>query len=141
MITDPLDYEVFCRVMQRSDVILTDSGGVQEEGPSLGKPVLVLRNTTERPEAVQAGTARLVGTDEERVVDSVLTLLHDPLEYEAMAKAVNPYGDGQAAERAVAAIRHYFGDGPRPAEFLPALVAAVEGESEFYAGSVLPEYV
>ena len=141
MITDPLDYEVFCRVMQRSDVILTDSGGVQEEGPSLGKPVLVLRDTTERPEAVEAGTARLVGTDEDRVVESVLTLLRDPLEYEAMAKAVNPYGDGQAAERAVTAIRYYFGDGPRPAEFLPAMVSAEAGEPDFYNGSVLPEYV
>ena len=132
-LTDPLDYEVFCRVMQSSDVILTDSGGVQEEGPSLGKPVLVLRDTTERPEAVQAGTARLIGTDEEAVVCAVRTLLRNPQEYDAMARAVNPYGDGRAAPRTVQAIRHYFGDGPRPAEFRPD-----QGSDTLVDGAVEP---
>ena len=119
-ITDPLMYQEFCRVMGRSDLILTDSGGVQEEGPSLGKPVLVLRETTERPEAIAAGTARLIGTDEHRIVAAVTELLHDQRAYEAMAHAVNPYGDGHCAGRTVAALRHFFGRGPRPVDFDPA---------------------
>ena len=98
-ITEPLPYGGFARLMNRSAVILTDSGGVQEEGPSLGKPVLVMRETTERPEAVHAGTVRLVGTDEDLIVRSVGRLLTEPAAYAAMANAVNPYGDGRAAER------------------------------------------
>lgn len=116
-ITEPLPYGGFAKLMSRSSVILTDSGGVQEEGPSLGKPVLVMRDTTERPEAVRAGTVRLVGTDEDRIVSVVSELLSDPAAYRAMANAVNPYGDGHAAERSVAAIAHYFGLGPSAAEF------------------------
>jgi UDP-N-acetylglucosamine 2-epimerase (non-hydrolysing) len=116
-VTEPLPYGGFARLMQRSTVILTDSGGVQEEGPSLGKPVLVTRNTTERPEAVRAGTVRLVGTDEDLIVAVVGHLLSDPAAYAAMASAVNPYGDGRAADRAVAALAHHFGLGPPPAEF------------------------
>ena len=116
-VTEPLPYGGFAKLMQRSTVILTDSGGVQEEGPSLGKPVLVTRNTTERPEAVRAGTVRLVGTDEDLIVTVVGHLLSDPAAYAAMASAVNPYGDGRAADRAVAALAHHFGLGPPPAEF------------------------
>jgi UDP-N-acetylglucosamine 2-epimerase (non-hydrolysing) len=120
-VIEPLAYGGLVRVMQRCHLILTDSGGIQEEGPSLGKPVLVLRNTTERPEAVTAGAVRLVGTDEHAVVGAVRTLLHDEREYRAMANAVNPYGDGRAAERAVAAMSHYFGLGPKADEFAPEL--------------------
>jgi UDP-N-acetylglucosamine 2-epimerase (non-hydrolysing) len=112
--------------MQRADLILTDSGGIQEEGPSLGKPVLVMRETTERPEAVVAGTARLVGTDETQIVGAVRTLLHDEVEYRRMANAVNPYGDGRAAERTIAALAHMFGLGPRPEEFAPELPPAAD---------------
>lgn len=96
---DPLDYPHFVRLQEMSDVILTDSGGVQEEAPSLGKPVLVMRDTTERPEGVAAGTARLVATDATRIVAETTRLLDDPKAYAAMAQAQNPYGDGQAAER------------------------------------------
>jgi UDP-N-acetylglucosamine 2-epimerase (non-hydrolysing) len=117
VVTEPLGYGGFSRLMNRASLILTDSGGVQEEGPSLGKPVLVMRDTTERPEAVQAGTVRLVGTDEELIVNTVGRLLTDPAAYAAMANAVNPYGDGQAAHRAVAALAHFFHLGPRAAEF------------------------
>jgi UDP-N-acetylglucosamine 2-epimerase len=96
---EPLDYLSFVHLMNRSYMVLTDSGGLQEEAPSLGKPVLVLRNKTERPEAVQAGTARLVGTKTERIVAETESLLNDSTLYEQMANAANPYGDGRAAER------------------------------------------
>jgi UDP-N-acetylglucosamine 2-epimerase (non-hydrolysing) len=96
---EPLDYLSFVHLMNRSHIVLTDSGGLQEEAPSLGKPVLVLRNTTERPEAVEVGTTRVVGTKTERVVQEVEHLLDDSSAYAKMAKAVNPYGDGHAAER------------------------------------------
>lgn len=123
-IVEPLGYRGLVKLMQRSHLILTDSGGIQEEGPSLGKPVLVMRDTTERPEAVTAGTVRLVGTDELQIVGAVRTVLHDPVEYAAMANSVNPYGDGRAAERSVRAIEHLLGVGERPAEFAPELQAA-----------------
>lgn len=119
-VTEPLPYGGFARLMNRATVILTDSGGVQEEGPSLGKPVLVMRETTERPEAVDAGTVRLVGTDEDEIVRSAGRLLTDPAAYAAMAGAINPYGDGRAAHRSVAALAWHFGLGPAPAEFVPA---------------------
>lgn len=119
-VIEPLDYGGFSRLMQRATVILTDSGGVQEEGPSLGKPVLVLRESTERPEAVDAGTVRLVGTDEDAIADATEELLHDQAAYARMANAVNPYGDGAAAVRSVAAIAHYFGLGPPASRFEPA---------------------
>ncbi|MBM3269305.1 MAG: UDP-N-acetylglucosamine 2-epimerase (non-hydrolyzing) [Candidatus Sericytochromatia bacterium] len=113
----PLDYEPFVRAMQEAQLILTDSGGVQEEAPSLGKPVLVLRTTTERPEAVEAGTVRLVGVRREDILAEALRLLDDPAAYERMANAVNPYGDGRASERIVEAIRHHLGLRPdRPLE-------------------------
>ncbi len=96
---DPLDYEPFVYLMERSHLIITDSGGVQEEAPSLGKPVLVMRETTERPEAVDAGTVILVGTSRERIVEETARLLGDGSHYARMAQAINPYGDGKAAKR------------------------------------------
>jgi len=117
---EPPDYGVFVRLMQRATLILTDSGGLQEEAPALGVPVLVLRRTTERPEGIAAGTARLVGTDPEAIVAAAQELLDDPAAHEAMARAVNPYGDGRAAPRIVAAIEHYLGrTDTRPEEFVP----------------------
>ncbi|OHB60356.1 MAG: UDP-N-acetylglucosamine 2-epimerase [Planctomycetes bacterium RBG_13_46_10] len=101
---EPLAYMSFVALMDRSRIVLTDSGGVQEEAPGLGKPVLVMRDTTERPEAVGAGTVKLVGTDRRMIVDEVSTLLTDEKSYIAMANAVNPYGDGKACERIVRAI-------------------------------------
>ncbi|WP_374525842.1 non-hydrolyzing UDP-N-acetylglucosamine 2-epimerase [Sphingopyxis sp.] len=96
---DPLDYPHFVRLLGASTLVLTDSGGVQEEAPSLGKPVLVMRETTERPEGIEAGTARLVGTDKNRIVSEIFSLLDDEAAYNAMARAHNPFGDGRAAER------------------------------------------
>jgi UDP-N-acetylglucosamine 2-epimerase (non-hydrolysing) len=96
---EPQDYLPFVYLMNRSYLIIADSGGVQEEAPSLGKPVLVMRETTERPEAVTAGTVKLVGTDVNRIVTDAQQLLDDPRAYEAMSRAHNPYGDGQASQR------------------------------------------
>lgn len=96
---DPLDYPHFVRLLSISNLVLTDSGGVQEEAPSLGKPVLVMRETTERPEGIAAGTARLVGTDKNRIVSEIFSLLDDKAAYNAMSRAHNPFGDGKAAER------------------------------------------
>ena len=98
---DPVDYIPFCQLMNRATIILTDSGGIQEEAPSLAKPVLVLRDTTERPEGVEAGVARLVGTQRERIVDEATRLLTDDAYYRSMTDKPNPYGDGHAAERIV----------------------------------------
>lgn len=95
----PLDYEAFAYLMVNSAIILTDSGGIQEEGPSIGKPVLVMRDVTERPEAVSAGTVRLVGTSVEKIFDGVLGLLNDKDDYKKMTRAINPFGDGKAASR------------------------------------------
>jgi len=119
MLTEPLDYVAFAHLMQRALLVVTDSGGVQEEAPSFGKPVLVLRESTERPEGVLAGTVRLVGTDRETVSSEVARLLTDPTAYAAMAQAVNPYGDGQAAARSAAAIRVLLHGGVMPEDFLP----------------------
>lgn len=116
-LVEPMNYGAFARLLQRCTIVLTDSGGVQEEAPSLGKPVLVMRDTTERPEAVSAGTARLVGTDPERVYSEVDHLLASPRAYRTMANAVNPYGDGHAAQRTATAIGHMFGFNSRPAPF------------------------
>ena len=104
----PQEYLPFVWLMQRSYLVLTDSGGIQEEAPALGKPVLVMRDTTERPEAVRAGTALLTGTDAERIVAECSRLMDDPDAYRAMAEAVNPYGDGQAAERMAEIVTEYF---------------------------------
>jgi len=117
VVTEPLAYADFARLMARSTLIISDSGGVQEEAPTLGCPVLVLRRTTERQEALDAGTARLVGTDEERVVAVATELLTDPAAYDAMSHAANPYGDGQAAARATAAVGAMLGVDERLPDF------------------------
>lgn len=101
---EPMDYEPFANLMSKVDIVLTDSGGIQEEAPALGKPVLVLRDTTERPEAVDAGTVKLVGTGYEDVLRETNLLLDDPAHYKKMAEAANPYGDGKACERIIKAI-------------------------------------
>lgn len=106
---DPLDYPHFARLLGMADIVLTDSGGVQEEAPALGKPVLVMRETTERPEGLAAGTARLVGTDPARIVSEIFSLLDDKAAYEAMARAHNPFGDGHAARRIVEIMAHEIG--------------------------------
>lgn len=119
LVTEPLSYGEFTTVMAATDVVLTDSGGIQEEAPSLGKPVLVMRENTERPEAVTGGAVTLVGTDRSIIVAEVSRLFDDSRGYEAMAKAINPYGDGRAAERSVAAIEALLGVGERIGEFDP----------------------
>lgn len=98
---EPLEYLSFVFLMEKSNIVLTDSGGIQEEAPGLGKPVLVMRDTTERPEAIEAGTVKLVGTDYDRIVNEVSALLDSPSIYDSMSKAVNPYGDGKACERII----------------------------------------
>ena len=116
LLTEPLGYATFARLLARSHFVITDSGGVQEEAPSLGKPVLVVREETERTEGVEAGTLRLVGTDPDRIVEEGSRLLTDPIAYAEMAEAPNPYGDGQAADRIVRALEHVLlgGDPPTP---------------------------
>ena len=101
---EPLQYLEFVYLMEKSSIVLTDSGGIQEEAPGLGKPVLVMRDTTERPEALESGTVHLVGSDYNKIVDEVSTLLDDAEAYERMSKAVNPYGDGHACERIIKAL-------------------------------------
>lgn len=108
LLPEPLDYVSFVDLVRRAYLIVTDSGGVQEEGPSLGKPILVLREKTERPEAVEAGTVRLVGADPKAILTQANLLLDSPLEYEAMARVHNPYGDGHASERIFRSIGSFF---------------------------------
>ncbi|NJR73537.1 MAG: UDP-N-acetylglucosamine 2-epimerase (non-hydrolyzing) [Scytonema sp. CRU_2_7] len=108
-LTEPLDYAELVGAIMRSHLLLTDSGGLQEEAPSLGKPVLVLRETTERPEAVSAGTAKLVGTQSEKIFATAAQLLSDSTAYEAMANAINPFGDGHAAKRILQIVQNYLG--------------------------------
>lgn len=103
---EPLQYLEFVYMMEKSTIVLTDSGGIQEEAPGLGKPVLVMRDTTERPEALESGTVHLVGTDYDKIINEVSTLLEDDTAYEKMSKAVNPYGDGKACGRIVNALRN-----------------------------------
>jgi UDP-N-acetylglucosamine 2-epimerase (non-hydrolysing) len=114
--TEPLPYQPFVHLMKTVDVVITDSGGIQEEAPTLGKPVLVMRDTTERPEGIEAGTACLVGTDDDVIAGRLLTLLTDKAEFEKMANAVNPYGDGRAAIRIADHLEHHFGLRDKPAE-------------------------
>lgn len=114
---DPVDVQDMHNLMNKSYLIMTDSGGLQEEAPSLGKPVLVLRTETERPEAVETGTVKLVGVNEDIIYNMAYQLLTDKNMYKTMAKAVNPYGDGQASKRIVQAILHKFGFGAQPEEF------------------------
>jgi UDP-N-acetylglucosamine 2-epimerase (non-hydrolysing) len=106
-LTEPLDYPTLVGAVQRCSLVLSDSGGLQEEAPSLGKPVLVLRETTERPEAVTAGTAKLVGTDQATIVGQAAELLENPTAYGAMANAINPFGDGQASQRILQIVQDY----------------------------------
>ena len=101
---EPLEYLSFVYLMEKSHIVLTDSGGIQEEAPGLGKPVLVMRNTTERPEALEAGTVKLVGTDYDKIVSEVSSLLDNTEYYKRMSLAVNPYGDGHACRRIVDAL-------------------------------------
>jgi len=108
-LTEPLDYAELVGAIARCYLLLTDSGGLQEEAPSLGKPVLVLRETTERPEAMDAGTAKLVGTNPDQIVATASQLLSDASAYDAMATAINPFGDGHAAERILGIVKNYFG--------------------------------
>jgi UDP-N-acetylglucosamine 2-epimerase (non-hydrolysing) len=117
IVTEPLAYGEFTRMLSLAHIVLTDSGGVQEEAPSLGKPVLVMRDNTERPEALLAGTVTLIGTDEEKIVYEVDRLLHDQRHFDSMSNAVNPYGDGKAAERSITALANMLGLGPKAAEF------------------------
>jgi UDP-N-acetylglucosamine 2-epimerase (non-hydrolysing) len=98
---EPLEYFMFIYLMNKSYIILTDSGGIQEEAPSLGKPVLVMRDTTERPESLSAGTVKLVGTDYDNIVNTVSDLLDNKLSYDKMSKAENPYGNGSASEKII----------------------------------------
>lgn len=118
-LVEPATYGDFCRVLRQSVLVLTDSGGVQEEAPALGIPVLVMRTTTERPEALEFGTVRLIGVGEDDIVAEATRLLDDDGARVAMAQAVNPYGDGRAAVRSVGALRHWFGLGPPPDDFAP----------------------
>jgi UDP-N-acetylglucosamine 2-epimerase (non-hydrolysing) len=120
-LVEPLDYQAMVKAIAESYLVITDSGGIQEEAPALGKPVLVLREKTERPEAVVAGTVKLVGTDTERITATVNSLLNDPSEYLKMSKAVNPYGDGKATTRIIAGLRYHFGfDSNQPMDFSPS---------------------
>lgn len=117
LLIEPLPYAQFTRALSLAHVVLTDSGGVQEEAPSLGKPVLVMRENTERPEAVVAGTVKLIGTNRQRLVDEVSLLLDSEEAYQGMANAVNPYGDGDAARRTIEAIKWRFSNGQKPIDF------------------------
>jgi len=118
-LVEPPDYAAFAALVARCHIVITDSGGLQEECPALGKPVLVVRQTTERPEGVDAGVARLVGTKTADIVGEATQLLRDPQRYAAMTGRPNPYGDGNAASRVLDAILHYFGRGPRPSDYEP----------------------
>ena len=118
-LVEPMEYEPFTNLMARSSIVLTDSGGIQEEAPSLGKPVLVLRDTTERPEAIEAGTVKLVGTDENLIYETAYRLLTDKKAYDAMSEAVNPYGDGKASERIVETLLYMSGlSDKKPSKFI-----------------------
>jgi UDP-N-acetylglucosamine 2-epimerase (non-hydrolysing) len=136
-VLEPLPYPDFTRLLWSSRVVLTDSGGVQEEAPSLGKPVLVMRESTERPEGIGAGTARLVGTSSEAIVTQVETLMRDESAYRAMARAVNPYGDGRAAWRTIRALSYFFGEGPAPQDFAPDLANSTPDRQAF--GNRVPD--
>jgi UDP-N-acetylglucosamine 2-epimerase (non-hydrolysing) len=120
ILIEPLPYSEFVNLMARSYLILTDSGGVQEEGPSLGKPVLVLRKVTERPEAVEFGTVKLVGLSPSKITSTAIALLDDIRSYKRMASAVNPYGDGHASRRTIQVLEQFFQfTKNRPTEFRP----------------------
>ena len=136
LLTEPLGYATFARLLKRSYLVITDSGGVQEEAPSLGKPVLVLRETTERIEGIAAGTLRLIGTDPDRIVAEASRLIEDPIAYAEMAHASNPYGDGKAAHRIVAALEHVLLGSDPPEQFGPGYSRHAIARA---AGLALPE--
>ncbi len=121
IVSKPLPYAEFAHLLSSSTLVLTDSGGIQEEAPALGIPVLVMRETSERPEAIEAGTARLVGSNEDRIVREVSRLLTNEDEYQSMSRALNPYGDGHASARSLAAVAELLGVGSRVKEFDPHL--------------------
>ena len=135
LLTEPLGYATFARLLARSHMVITDSGGIQEEAPALGKPVLVVRETTERTEGVEAGTLRLVGNDPERIFSAGSQLLNDPVAYAEMAEATNPYGDGRAADRIVRALEHVLLGGEPPEQFGPGYSRAAVAHA---AGFHLP---
>ena len=137
LVTEPLAYLDFARLLRRAHLVLTDSGGIQEEAPSLGIPVLVMRPATERPEAVEAGCARIVGTDPARIVSEARRLLEDADAYRSMARVANPFGDGHASERIVAVLRAAIrGESvPRASEFTLRLPASL-GEGAPIAAEV-----
>jgi UDP-N-acetylglucosamine 2-epimerase (non-hydrolysing) len=120
LLTEPLSYHQFVHAMRGAEFVITDSGGIQEEAPSFGKPVLVMRDTTERPEAVEYGTVKLIGTAQEDVLHSISQLIEDADVFDRMANAVNPYGDGHAAARSIAAMEHLLGLGEKLPDFAPA---------------------
>ena len=128
LLTEPLGYATFSRLLGRADFVITDSGGIQEEAPSLGKPVLVTRETTERTEGLEAGTLHLVGTDPDVIFAEGSRLLEDQLAYQAMARAKNPYGDGRAAQRIVAALEHVLCGGEAPTPFGPGYCRSAVAE-------------
>jgi UDP-N-acetylglucosamine 2-epimerase (non-hydrolysing) len=123
VLTDPIGYDVTVRTIKRSHFVLTDSGGLQEEAPCLGKPVLVMRDQTERPEGVDAGTLELVGADEDAIVAAAARLLRDPGVYDRMARASNPYGDGHASRRIAGWLLARLRGGPEPSPFVAAAPA------------------
>ncbi len=133
LLTEPLGYATFARLLARSTIVITDSGGIQEEAPSLNKPVLVARDSTERTEGVEAGTLRLVGTDPERIVEEGLRLLNDPVAYAQMAEAPNPYGDGKASDRIVSALEHILLGGDPPEQFGPGYSRAAVARAAGFA--------
>jgi len=122
VVVEPLEYGAFSRLLARAELVVTDSGGIQEEAPALGKPVLVLREVTERPEGVAAGAVELVGTGEDVILERARSILTDPGEYARMTRAVDSYGDGRAATRVVEAIASFFNEGPPPLGFQPVAV-------------------
>jgi UDP-N-acetylglucosamine 2-epimerase (non-hydrolysing) len=136
VLTEPLEYTSFARLLERADLVITDSGGIQEEAPSLGKPVLVARESTERGEGVTAGTLILVGTDPLRIAFEANRLLNDHTAYAEVANAENPYGDGFAADRIVAALEHLLLTGPAP---VPFGAGYDRGEIAAAAGVELPD--
>ncbi|HWK92726.1 MAG TPA: UDP-N-acetylglucosamine 2-epimerase (non-hydrolyzing) [Luteimicrobium sp.] len=136
-LTEPMPYAPFARLLHRATLAITDSGGIQEEAPSVGTPVLVARETTERHEGVTAGTVRLVGTDEDRIVDAVTRLLTHPPSHAEMAGSRNPYGDGHAAERIVAALEHIAFRTPKPARFGSGYARAAVLSAAGFTGPIL----
>jgi UDP-N-acetylglucosamine 2-epimerase (non-hydrolysing) len=138
LLVEPFRYTAMARVLARCELVITDSGGLQEEAPSLGKPVLVARDSTERTEGVEAGTLRLVGTEPARIAHETARLLDDPAAYAAMAHAENPYGDGHAAERIVAMLAHLHGRAPAPLPFGPGYTRSAVLEAAGYDAWLAP---